>query len=317
MKAHPPVAFTALVALLMLNPSKTLACERQCLEGFIDLYMEALAAQDYARLPVTRNVRFTENGQDLKLGQGLWVTVTGIGSYKFYMADPKTRQIGFFGTIREAGDPQVFFLRLKVQGQKISEIETLVARGAGLGNKPGALQLEERGLAAVMTQSVPVAERPSRKRMIEIANGYFDAMEQGTSAPAPFHERCTRIENGQQMAGNPDAVNPRGTGINMGALHCAQQFDTGFSRGFSFVPFRRFPLVDEERGLVLSVLALQHDGKLQEMRFTNGEVRAIPQLFRKPFQFTAAEVFKIVDGKIHQVEAVLIIVPYGMKSGWE
>lgn len=308
----------ALLAALTMQSAFAAACDRACLEGFVDSYLTALAAKDSTRLAVTRNVRFTENGQDLKLGEGLWVTVSGIGSYKFYMADPKTRQIGFFGSIREAGDPQMFFLRLKVDSRRISEVETIVARGSGLGTgKPGAVLAEERGLASAWTETVPERERLPRKRMVEIANGYFEAMEQGSSKPGSFHERCTRVENGSQMAGNPNAVNTRQSDINMGALHCAQQFDTGFSKGFSFVPFRRFPLVDEERGLVLSVLALQHDGKLEAMTLSNGEIRPIAQMFRKPFQFTAAEVFKIKDGKIHQVEAVLISVPYGMKSGWE
>jgi hypothetical protein len=32
--------------------------------------------------------------------------------------------------------------------------------------------------------------------------------------------------------------------------------------------------------------------------------------------FIIAEVFKIKDGKIRQIEAVLMAVPYGMESGW-
>lgn len=311
------IAFTGVAALAMQSGIAA-ACDRACLEGFVDSYMSALAAKDPARLSVTRNVRFTENGQVLKLGEGLWGTITGLGSYKFYMADPRTRQVGFFGSIREAGDPEMFFLRLKVDGRRISEVETIVARGPGLGTgRPGALLAEERGLAGVMTEAVPARERLPRKRLIEIANGYFEAMEQGSSKPAALYERCTRVENGHPMAGNPNAVNTRQSDINMGALYCAQQFDTGYSKGFSFVPFRRFPLVDEERGLVLSVLALQHDGRLQEMTLSNGEIRPIAPMFRKPFQFTAGEVFKIKDGKIHQVEAVLISVPYGMRSGWD
>lgn len=295
-------------------------CDRSCLEGLADQYMKALAAKDHGSLPVTRDVRFTENGQELKLGQGLWVTIDGVGNYKFYMADPQTQQIGFFGTIREAGDPEVFALRLKLRNGLISEVETLVARGSGMGGdrKPGAIQLEERGLAPVMREALPAVERLPRKRLVEIANGYFESMEQGTSNAAPFYEKCTRIENGGQSAGNPAAVNTRGPGtINMGALHCAQQFDTAFSKGFSFIPFRRYPVVDEERGLVLSFVALQHDGKLKTMNLTNGEKRPIGAAFLKPYQFTMAEVFKIKDGKLHQVEAVLITAPYGMKSGWD
>jgi hypothetical protein len=38
--------------------------------------------------------------------------------------------------------------------------------------------------------------------------------------------------------------------------------------------------------------------------------------FRKPFSFIIAEIFKVTDAKIRQIEALLKAVPYGMESGW-
>lgn len=38
--------------------------------------------------------------------------------------------------------------------------------------------------------------------------------------------------------------------------------------------------------------------------------------YRQPFSFYIAEVFKVVDGNIRQIEAVLTTVPYQMESGW-
>jgi hypothetical protein len=35
-----------------------------------------------------------------------------------------------------------------------------------------------------------------------------------------------------------------------------------------------------------------------------------------PITFYIAEVFKVTDGKIRQIEAVLITVPFRMESGW-
>jgi hypothetical protein len=32
--------------------------------------------------------------------------------------------------------------------------------------------------------------------------------------------------------------------------------------------------------------------------------------------FYIAEIFKVKDGRIRQIEAVLTTVPYGMSSGW-
>jgi hypothetical protein len=52
----------------------------------------------------------------------------------------------------------------------------------------------------------------------------------------------------------------------------------------------------------------QPDGTVEERPASPG--------FVVPFQFTMAEIFKMEDGKIHDVEAVLLTVPYGMRSGW-
>jgi len=41
----------------------------------------------------------------------------------------------------------------------------------------------------------------------------------------------------------------------------------------------------------------------------------VSRRFRQPFSFYIAEVFKVVDGKIRQIEAVLTTVPYQMESG--
>src|SRR5580698_1270651 len=53
-------------------------CDRPCLEGFINSYLEAMVAHDAKRLQVTPDVRFTEDDIELKLGEGLWKTASGL-----------------------------------------------------------------------------------------------------------------------------------------------------------------------------------------------------------------------------------------------
>ena len=53
-------------------------CDRECLSGFLDTYLQVLKDNDSSRLPVTRNVKYTENGVRLNLDDGLWHTVSGI-----------------------------------------------------------------------------------------------------------------------------------------------------------------------------------------------------------------------------------------------
>src|SRR3984885_11998238 len=81
-------------------------------EGFINSYLEALVAHDAKRLQVTPDVRFTEDDIELKLGEGLWKTASGLGTYQLYFADPAQGQVAFYGTIRENTRPTSIVLRL-------------------------------------------------------------------------------------------------------------------------------------------------------------------------------------------------------------
>jgi hypothetical protein len=53
---------------------KQQSCNRDCLIGIIDQYLEALESDDPLKLPLADNVRYTENGQTLELGDGIWGT---------------------------------------------------------------------------------------------------------------------------------------------------------------------------------------------------------------------------------------------------
>src|SRR5208282_1065924 len=101
------------------------ACDYACLTGMVDQYLAALVAHDPRKLPVTANAKFTENTIPLKLGDALWGTISGMGTYKVYFADPQAGQVGLDATIRENGTPAIFVLRLKVVDRKITEVETV------------------------------------------------------------------------------------------------------------------------------------------------------------------------------------------------
>ena len=58
------------------------ACDRACLEGFVDKYLDAVIAHDPKLLPLTRGAKFTENGVRLEIGDSHWKTVTGKGTYR-------------------------------------------------------------------------------------------------------------------------------------------------------------------------------------------------------------------------------------------
>ena len=127
-----------------------------------------------------------------------------------------------------------------------------------------------------------------------------------------FAPECQRRENGTIMANNPDA--PQGT---MASWDCRTQFDTGFSVIVTDIRERRFEVVDRTRGLAFAWAYFDHNGTVA--KFTNTPDRRqadVAPVFRQPISFYIAEVFKVVDGNIRQIEAVLTTVPYQMESGW-
>src|SRR5262245_65851425 len=106
------VAVMSLVcpAATALAQSRT-SCDRACLTGLLDRYVDALVARDSSRLPLAANMKFTENGQRLVLGDGLWHTVTGKGGYRLDMVDVEAGQAILMGTVLEANPTAILVLR--------------------------------------------------------------------------------------------------------------------------------------------------------------------------------------------------------------
>ena len=88
------------------------ACDRACLEGFVDRYLEAMAANDPSKVKLSPHLKLTENGAILTPGDGLWRTATGLGPYRFKFTDPQTHQAGAVATIEENGVEQLLALRV-------------------------------------------------------------------------------------------------------------------------------------------------------------------------------------------------------------
>ena len=117
MRAKIPafLAVAALISAILVAPaagaanhpgdaqSVATACDYACLTGFVDQYLAALVAHDPSRLPLAAHVRSTENTITLRLGDALWGTISGMGTYKVYFADPPAGEVGCECTIRENG----------------------------------------------------------------------------------------------------------------------------------------------------------------------------------------------------------------------
>jgi hypothetical protein len=287
-------------------------CDRTCLNGFVDQYMAAVAAHDPSKLPHSANVKYSENNVEIPLGEGLWKTSDGWGSYKVYVDDTQAGQVGFLGVANEDTHLSCFAARLKVVNQKVTEIEVMVARPdrpgpAVAGMVGGPENLKDKPL---FSEDEPADQRVSREKLIQLANGYFDTIQLNTGKIyTTFDPDCQRMENGSVTANNPNATNP------VAKMGCQAQLETGLLKIVTRARDRRF-VVDEQRQMVFVSTFFDHNGTVRKNTLVDGSVRTIGPPFDRPFSFLIFELFKIKNGKIRQIEAVLDTVPYDMPSPW-
>jgi hypothetical protein len=279
---------------------------RQSLYALLDTYLAALKAKDAARAPWAEGAVYTENNVTLKPGDGLWQTITALGNYDFRFADAQTGSVAFYGTVKETVTDSPFALRLKITDGRIAAAETVVARPPDAGVPFVSANLTTR---PELNEVLPPAQRISRERMIAVANGYFDTLQRNDGTlHSEFEPGCNRRENGMQTTNHP---NSGYAGMELG---CAEQFKLGIYRYDDALRARRFPLVDQERGLVLASAFIDHSGRLGAYTLTNGS--AATSMFRRPHSFYLVEAFRIRSGRIQSIEAVFTTVPYGMPSPW-
>ena len=290
------------------DPNFNYDCDRACLNSFVDQVIASMVAHDSSTLPLARDVKYTENGQLLKIGDGFWGTASGLPTYKIYAADPQAGQAMFMGVLPENGAPVIFCVRLKIELRRIVEMEAIVSR-----KEAGSIARPENLVTPnpIFAETVPAAQRRSRQNMIAIANSYFNAIEKGHASFVPFDANCNRIESGVQTTNNAALATQPDSVLGMG---CADQIKTKNFQPDTLIRDRRFAVIDEERGLVFVLGFFDHDATLRSYTMANGHT--VKQTRTGPWTWEIAEMFKIQDGKIMRVEALVNTGIYGMKAGW-
>lgn len=297
-------------------------CDRACFTDLVDRYLAALVRHDPSGLPLDRDVKFTENTARLQVGkEGLWVGASEAPTgFRIVAVDAHAGQVGFYGVMKERGRPLIIALRLKVVNGRITEIEHVLARSI----RPDAA----RNLATPRPEFVtplPPDRRLPRQQMVNIADSYFEAIENANGKLAPFSDDCVRRENGTQTTRNATPVPwpvPLGSKeadeamAYIGTLGCSEQFDTHVMDFITRLWPRRHEIVDEELGIVFSFPMFQHRGGTGTIRIHN-----VPGVDSLPLgggasNLQAGELFKIDGGRITAVEAMGTQLPYGTKSGW-
>lgn len=296
-------------------------CDRACLTDAMSGVLNALASRDPGKARLAPNVRYTEDGVQLPIGQGLWGTGTALGRYRHDFVDPASGNAGVFAIIDESGHRAILSVRIKVSGGAITEIEAIVSRaslmGGGFGDA-GVDALEKAGQPeSLWTEVVPPAERMSRTELARVANMYFAGLERNDGKGIyPFSDDCVRLEGGIPTTNRTDSLTGAGAGYGqeLMRLGCKAQFEQGFYKFLDRVRDRRFMVIDPERGVVFSFVFFDHSGTIPEVTLRNG--RTVKTGISQPFTWQLAEAFKITNGQIRRIEAAMKQAPYGMGPNW-
>lgn len=289
-------------------------CDRACLEDLASQYLAALVAHDPKRLPLAKDVKYTENDQVMDIGDGFWGTASQAGGYKHCFSDTAAEQIGCMVTMHEGDHMLIMGMRLRVQLGRITEVETTYYRQGGGG--PSNMEGYDKSTAEpIWFETIPAAKRVSRAQLINTANMYFAGLENNDGKGVyPFADDCDRMENGVHTTNNP-TLSPNAA-FNAFGMSCMAQFKSGYYAVVTRIHHRRFPLVDEERGIVWAYVVFDQNGTVHTITLTNGQTVSMGNIFNRPSSLEVTEAFKITDGKIRRIEMVGSGLQYHLNSAW-
>jgi hypothetical protein len=302
------------------DPANIKECDRECLVGIIDGYMNAIFKHDPAAVPpLSIDVRMTENTGAMDVGEGvLWRSKTEPTGFKIYVADPVSGQVAQQARLKIGGQDALVAVRLKVDRGKIQEVEHLYDRNID----KAAIALLTTPVP-VLTEDLPPEQRMSRDLMFRVANSYFDALEGDNGKIGAFSDECVRHENGYQTVNNPppggrmmpapfiptaDTEQGREM-LRFSMLTCAEQIDTKTFAYMKHIRPRRALIIDEQKGTVATFPLFVHDGTRRG---------ALPDAPPGMLQnLVTMETFGIRNGLIYHVEAFpFVTLPYGLGNGW-
>ena len=275
-------------SLLLASTAYAQDCDRACLKGTVDQYLEALVKHDTSLLPLAPSVRFTEDHKDAVLGQGTWQSIEKLGSFRQDILDPQTSNAGVHVLAYENGKPVLIAARLKVASGQVTEIETTVVRNREEGM---IFNTDAITTASAAMNVTPTADqRDTRDDMIRLALLYPEGLRVGSfvTSGAQFSEQAYRFENGQLMAGP----------------------GCSFFPGCDKIREQRLPTL---AGIKAQVAAVDEEQGIVWLRMNFGA----GSLMSGDGELSVWEMFKIYDGQIQAVEAFMEEVPKDTPFGWE
>jgi hypothetical protein len=284
-----------LIAMSIPRVHAQSACNRACLTGVVDTYFKALTANTPATVPLAPSAKITLNGKVVPLAAAFWAAADR-AVYRWDIVNERRGDTATEAVVQNTdGTKTMYMVRLKVANGQVTEIETIKANQGEADRLWGPDNLKE--VSPALQLSIREADRDSYYGLIAAAESYWRAFQtNGTKEyhPAALLPDARRIENGVQTTGM----------VRDGAfVSAAEGFDSGRFIGRNLWD-RRYPVVDTERGIVLSIVRFGIKDGMKSQSTATANDRLV------------AEFFAVKKGMIQEVHAVLFNLPDAEPTGW-
>ncbi len=239
-----------------------IACTPDGLQAATNLYLAAQGKGDPSGLPLAKGLAYIENMQEVDIKSGLIQKPLKIDFHRTII-DPATCQTFTEIIVTDKTHPYVFGTRLRVNHDKIAEVEMLITqKGDWLFNADNYMKWspsEDWGV-------IPAAQRDTRDTLVSAANAYLDAFLEKKTDLVPWGYPCNRTEGGLR------------TGKGLPTDTC----EVGVPAGVNIVA-RRF-VVDESRGAVVVFCTFEVGGlpDTHLFRIVHGKLRYVHTLTHVP-----------------------------------
>jgi hypothetical protein len=209
-----------------------------------------MVARDPWTLPLAGRYTATENSIAASLNMmNAWNRVTGVKKVGQYLVDEPAGQVLVTANVDEGGMSTLFYGRLKIENELITELELYSSQARG-GSGFVMLADEIGTLPAGWTSPIPEGQRATREELLQLGKAIFD---DSLPAPDPSPD-CVLMECGGVVYEDPEYVDL----LFSGEIQPRESFEmvtmiAGLGPGRPSDPDARVVAVDEDQGIVVAV----------------------------------------------------------------
>ncbi|MBP2649932.1 MAG: hypothetical protein H6Q74_757 [Firmicutes bacterium] len=304
------------------------------MKKYVDLLFKSMVAHDPFILPLADSYAATENSEPAALGaMSCWRTVTGLNCIGQCIIDKAAGQIFVTANLAEGGMPSVFYGRLKIENETISELELYIDRApvdSGFIFKPEEMNTLPKG----WTSPIPADGRATREELLAVGKAIFD---NSTGVEYESSEDCILMEIGGIVYEDPEYLE----GLNFdgkGNEYRSQEKVTipaGLAPARPTDPKARVAVIDEEQGIVVSFAVVhgyvapyvvtKETGSCfvpaQMIEMHRGTLK--PEMFKgrkvaqeMPASATTVEILRFHSGKVQGMHRYINLQGPGASTPW-